>query len=396
MIRIYVEENTIWIHEFNNRWTIRSSYDFLPHLQHSQRRCFSQTALLWFEVLPDLSPALRGLSSALPYLSSTLPDLSSALPDLSPALPGAPRCTQSSLRRSEVFTNISQSLPWYSCTSHQGCQLLRRPARMPSYGLILTWNWRIYVYTPHPLRHIWSLPETKIHCAEVFSWHRPGDNESIVPILTSIIDATIVSTVNTAIPGLPYPSWKIWELWGYREEPNGDGGPHSHDVTTIFDNNTPARWVEVALNLHHATRFCIVYRGQWTDSTSDAQSPMHGGRSYLPLDDNFAHPAEDMIDDIREKSDDDAEVLRPNPKFIPTTKTDFQKIEWKLQRWIIRQQQYLEVNPNCALGHIPNHEQNHIADEDVTWLHEHCHNVHPPAAGSLANRKHPSSRPAAN
>jgi hypothetical protein len=36
---------------------------------------FPQTALLWFEVLPDLPPALR---------------------DLSPSLPGAPRCTQTS------------------------------------------------------------------------------------------------------------------------------------------------------------------------------------------------------------------------------------------------------------------------------------------------------------
>jgi len=35
-----------------------SSYDFQAHLQRSQRRCcFSQTALLWFKMLPDLSPA---------------------------------------------------------------------------------------------------------------------------------------------------------------------------------------------------------------------------------------------------------------------------------------------------------------------------------------------------
>ena len=75
---------------FNNRWTISSSYDFQAHQQRSQRRCFSQTALLWFEVLPGLS---------------------SALPGLSPALPDAPRFTQSSLRRSDAFPNCSQSLP---------------------------------------------------------------------------------------------------------------------------------------------------------------------------------------------------------------------------------------------------------------------------------------------
>jgi len=52
---------------FNNRWTISSSYDFQAHQQRSQRRChFSQTALLWFEVLRDMLPALPGLSLALP------------------------------------------------------------------------------------------------------------------------------------------------------------------------------------------------------------------------------------------------------------------------------------------------------------------------------------------
>jgi len=42
-----------------------SSYDFLAHHQSSQR-CFSLTALLWFEVLPDLLPALPGLMPVLP------------------------------------------------------------------------------------------------------------------------------------------------------------------------------------------------------------------------------------------------------------------------------------------------------------------------------------------
>jgi len=46
---------------FKNHWTIGSSYDFQTHQQRSQRRCcFSQTALLWFQVLPDMLPALPG------------------------------------------------------------------------------------------------------------------------------------------------------------------------------------------------------------------------------------------------------------------------------------------------------------------------------------------------
>jgi hypothetical protein len=39
---------------FKNRCTIGSSYEFQAHQQGSQRRCcFSQNALLWFEVLSD-------------------------------------------------------------------------------------------------------------------------------------------------------------------------------------------------------------------------------------------------------------------------------------------------------------------------------------------------------
>jgi len=37
---------------FENCWTISSSYDFQAHQHQSQRRCFSQTALQWFNVFP--------------------------------------------------------------------------------------------------------------------------------------------------------------------------------------------------------------------------------------------------------------------------------------------------------------------------------------------------------
>jgi len=84
--------------------------------------------------------------------------------------------------------------------------------------------------------------------------------------------------------------------------------------------------------------FCIVYRGQQADGTDGAQTPMRGGRSYLPLDDILPPPAEDMIDNIGEESDDDGEMRRPNPRSFPTTKTGFQKFERKLQKRIIRQQ----------------------------------------------------------
>jgi len=179
---------------FNHHWTISSSYDVQAHQPSSQKICVSLTAVLWFDVLPDLSSAildlmqgipglllvLRGLSSALPDVmqahpdllsalrgvSLVLPELSLALPKLSQALPGASRRQQCSLQHSEVFPNLSQSLPWYSYASHHRSQLLGRPAGMPTYGLFHSCNRCIHVYTPDPLRQFWRLPETKIHFAD--------------------------------------------------------------------------------------------------------------------------------------------------------------------------------------------------------------------------------------
>ena len=82
---------------------------------------------------------------------------------------------------------------------------------------------------------------------QLFSWHQLGDDESILPIVTSIVDMTILSIVNAAMAGLPDPSRKIQEVWGCLDEPNGDGGLYAHNVTPIFDNNTAARWVKPAI-----------------------------------------------------------------------------------------------------------------------------------------------------
>jgi len=78
---------------------------------------------------------------------------------------------------------------------------------------------------------------------QLFSWHWAGDDESIRPIVTSIVDATILSIMNAAIAGLPDTSQKIRELWGCLEVPDRDGGPYAHNVTPIFDHNTAAGWV---------------------------------------------------------------------------------------------------------------------------------------------------------
>jgi len=90
---------------------------------------------------------------------------------------------------------------------------------------------------------------------QLFSSHWPGDDELILPILTSIVDTTILSMVNAVITGLPDPSRNIRELWGCLEEPTGDGGPYACNVTPIFDNNTAARWVKAAMKLRNPTPF---------------------------------------------------------------------------------------------------------------------------------------------
>jgi len=76
---------------------------------------------------------------------------------------------------------------------------------------------------------------------QLFSSHWPGDDESILPIVTLIIDTTILSIANAATAGLVDPSQKIRELWGCLVKPEGDGGSYARNVTPIFDNNTAAR-----------------------------------------------------------------------------------------------------------------------------------------------------------
>jgi hypothetical protein len=72
--------------------------------------------------------------------------------------------------------------------------------------------------------------------------------------------------------------------------------------------------VKVAMKLSNPTLCCIVYRGQQADCRDGTQTPTHGARSYLPLEDILPPPAEEMIDDIWEESDDDSEMWHPNPK----------------------------------------------------------------------------------
>jgi len=227
------------------------------------------------------------------------------------------------------------------------------------------------------------------------SYHWPGDDELIFPIVTTIDHTTVLLIVNTAIGSLPDPSWKIRELWGCQEERYEDGGPHARNVTPIVDSNTAARWVKASIKIHNLMLCSVVYRGQQADGTSGAQTSLGGGHSYRYLDDNLSPPAEHMMDNMGEESHDDAETQCQQPWSIAMIQTGFQRFEWKHPRRIIRQQCYLEVIQNHAIGLFANYKEWVVADEDVGWLRDYHHNVNPPTAGCLANTKCTSSRPAA-
>jgi len=107
---------------FNNCWTISSSYDFHVHQQHSQRRCcFSRTALLWFEVLPDMSPALPcalrlvigapSCVACVPRYSQTCHWCSQICWWGSQVLPGSPKGHSSSPRCFQTYHNHSYGTP---------------------------------------------------------------------------------------------------------------------------------------------------------------------------------------------------------------------------------------------------------------------------------------------
>jgi len=62
------------------------------------------------------------------------------------------------------------------------------------------------------------------------------------------------------------------------------------------------------------TLFCVIHGAQQADGTAGAQTPMCGSRTNLPPDDIRLPPAKDMMNDLREESDEDGKMQRPNPK----------------------------------------------------------------------------------
>jgi len=62
---------------------------------------------------------------------------------------------------------------------------------------------------------------------QLFALNWPGDEESILRIVTTIVDMTILSIGNSTITSLPVHCQKIRDGRGFWEESNGDGGQHT-------------------------------------------------------------------------------------------------------------------------------------------------------------------------
>jgi len=165
---------------FKNRCTISSSYEFQAHQQRSQRRCcFSQNALLWFEVLPDAHRFVAGA----PRCSAMQRDLSPGRqaacnspsegmrfrqsrqscpehPGVSDGIPGCCWCdsgstplTTTTLRRTVTYQSTSTLCTWLSwciCTS----ELLAAS----SFNMVMLWK---LAYT----RTEYSVSWTSISCS---------------------------------------------------------------------------------------------------------------------------------------------------------------------------------------------------------------------------------------
>jgi hypothetical protein len=98
--------------------------------------------------------------------------------------------------------------------------------------------------------------------------------------------------------------------------------------------NPAARWGKAAMKFNILTIFLIVYLGQHANGTAGAQTAMHGGCSYLPLDDILTPPAKDVIDDIGEELDDDVEKQCPNPRWFPIIEESSKHLHGTFKRGI--------------------------------------------------------------
>jgi len=136
-------------------------------------RCFQEYLRMYLQSLRELCLASEGSGSIQKYLEAQvrLPGVTGRIAcsirtDLHFADKWQCCISETALLWLEVLPFIT-GVPSCSPACHQCSQSLWRSAEFPSQGLILSWNWRIQVYPPHPLRYSWRLTVTKIHFADV-------------------------------------------------------------------------------------------------------------------------------------------------------------------------------------------------------------------------------------
>jgi len=77
--------------------------------------------------------------------------------------------------------------------------------------------------------------------SHIVQWHSPQNDYSILQIVISIVNMTILSIVHAAMARRSNSSRNIDELLGCQQEPTGNGVWHVHNVNPIFNNNSAAR-----------------------------------------------------------------------------------------------------------------------------------------------------------
>jgi len=62
------------------------------------------------------------------------------------------------------------------------------------------------------------------------------------------------------------------------------------------------------MEVHNPMLLYVIYLAKQANSTSGAQTPLHGGHSYLPWDEIHPPPPNLIMDHIRVELDDDAVI----------------------------------------------------------------------------------------
>jgi hypothetical protein len=120
----------------------------------------------------------------------------------------------------------------------------------------------------------------------------------MLPIVTSIVDMSILSIITVAINSLLTHRRKIHELCFCRRVLEKYRDTHSCRVTLIICNNSAAGWVDAVMKLYNPTVVYVIYHGQRADGTGAAHIPMHGCRTYISPVDIIPYQSDDMSNDI--------------------------------------------------------------------------------------------------